>query len=312
MIPKIIHQIWLNHPTRTDPKLISDTQSPPKYNTSYYCQSFQSHHPDFEYRFWTWKNLRPWLEENRLSLQPHWLSFLENPSLRHIERCDFARILVVYVLGGVYADCDFHCVQSLNPLLEQARGNTGAGTLLVTLDIFDHLSFFVSVLNFFHIAENQRTVFNGFFAASPHHPHLAYMMDYIIDHYKPGGYVLENTGPVAWSRAHIERSIPQKCFLPSQLLMMSQPKKNEVHYLENKWCDGSNWAFESMDGLRFVPKIIGIFVALGLFILLLSWLMGFGDVFMSSWNRFGYYISVFTMASLVSCHYLGIFLFLPH
>ncbi len=93
-IPKIIHQIWLG------PK------APPAYYWDY-KETWKKFHPDWEYRFWTDKEVQE-LEFDLKDLYertPNWG-----------EKSDILRAELLERFGGLYIDTDFECVKSFDEL----------------------------------------------------------------------------------------------------------------------------------------------------------------------------------------------------
>ena len=96
LIPRIFHQIWVG----ADP-------FPEEFVA--YRQSWIDRHPEWELRLWT--------EENVPSdaRRPEVYELLRQPA----ERSDILRFELLWRFGGVYVDCDFECLRSIDPLLEE-------------------------------------------------------------------------------------------------------------------------------------------------------------------------------------------------
>jgi inositol phosphorylceramide mannosyltransferase catalytic subunit len=99
LIPRIFHQIW-----------VGTERFPEEYTR--HQESWLHHHPDWELRFWTEKNL-PAPEELR---RREASELLRSPW----ERSDVFRLEVIWRFGGVYVDADFECLRSIEPLIEDA------------------------------------------------------------------------------------------------------------------------------------------------------------------------------------------------
>lgn len=93
-IPKIIHQIWLG------PK------APPSYYWEY-KQSWQKLNPDWEYRFWTDKEVAE-LDFDLKDL------YMRTPNWG--EKSDILRAELLDRFGGLYVDTDFECLKSFTEL----------------------------------------------------------------------------------------------------------------------------------------------------------------------------------------------------
>ncbi len=89
MIPGVVHQTWKN--AEVTHWIFQRSQA-----------SVQEHLSDFEYRFWTDKDLESLIEED----YPEYLDRWQNLSAP-IKRVDLARCLILHKHGGVYADLDF-------------------------------------------------------------------------------------------------------------------------------------------------------------------------------------------------------------
>ncbi len=96
-IPKIIHQSY---------------KTPAHPYPHEWQESWQTNHPDWEYRFYT-------DADNRSLVEEHLPEFLEAYDLfpYNIMRADFARFLYMYLWGGVYVDLDYACLQPLDSLI---------------------------------------------------------------------------------------------------------------------------------------------------------------------------------------------------
>jgi inositol phosphorylceramide mannosyltransferase catalytic subunit len=94
VIPPVFHQIWLG----PDPV-------PEDYVT--YRQTWIDRHPGWQLRVWTDDNLP---EDAR---RPEVYERLRTP----VERANILRLELLWRFGGVYVDCDFECLRSIEPLL---------------------------------------------------------------------------------------------------------------------------------------------------------------------------------------------------
>ncbi len=95
LIPRIFHQVW-----------VGPNPLPEEFGR--YQQTWLDHHPAWELRFWTDQNLPEGLR------RPEAYDRLRSPT----ERCDILRLELLWRFGGVYVDCDFECLRSIEPLLE--------------------------------------------------------------------------------------------------------------------------------------------------------------------------------------------------
>ena len=93
-IPHVVHQTWKN-------RLLPPVFVP-------YVKSWRLHHPRWKYLFWTDVNALHFIQ--RLYPEQFVLYYALNAD---VERADVLRYLIMYELGGVYADLD---MESLKPL----------------------------------------------------------------------------------------------------------------------------------------------------------------------------------------------------
>ena len=97
-IPKIIHQMW-------------NTKEIPK-EVIFCTESWNRLNPDWKYMFWTNESMDLFVKENFPDIY-----YTYNAYNLIIMKADLFRLLVLYKLGGVYADLDVECIQSLDYLL---------------------------------------------------------------------------------------------------------------------------------------------------------------------------------------------------
>jgi len=103
LIPKIIHQVWINDSWK-DPSLKRDV--PEAWKKSQ--QEWQRLHPDWTYILWTDDLVLPYLEKN----YPEYVDFYKNYEYL-IQRADMIRYFILYDFGGVYCDLDLYPVENI-------------------------------------------------------------------------------------------------------------------------------------------------------------------------------------------------------
>lgn len=98
MLVKIIHQLSTSYAyTR-------------KWKT--FIDSVRTHHPDWQYWFWTSRHLDDLVAKQ----YPHLWTVYQ--SFSPIQRLDMARYCVLHTYGGLYVDTDIYVVRSLDPLID--------------------------------------------------------------------------------------------------------------------------------------------------------------------------------------------------
>lgn len=96
-IPPLIHLIWLG--------------SPPPQNVQLAVSSWQKHHPTWEVKLWTEKDLIDFRWSS-----PRTEAYFKNGK-NWAEKSDIFRFEILYQYGGIYSDTDVICLKSLDPLL---------------------------------------------------------------------------------------------------------------------------------------------------------------------------------------------------
>lgn len=102
--PKIIHQTWKTR----------DLSSIEEFRLC--SESWRRHHRDHTYRLWDDGDNAAFVREQFPDYFDTWVSFDKN-----IKRLDSIRYMWMYVYGGIYADLDMECLQSLDALIETHR-----------------------------------------------------------------------------------------------------------------------------------------------------------------------------------------------
>jgi len=235
-IPKIIHQIWLD-------KSSMDAKAPAKYYSDKFISSFDKWMPDYEHIIWTRASVDQLILDNPVLQQ--WSDFYHNTLAYHIEKCDIARYMILFVKGGFYSDLDMQCNRSFDPLLER--------DFVCVRDWHD-----------FGFWTRDPHVFNGFLAASPAHDYLFQLLNYIRYTYVPRGTIFDSTGPVALGRlagrlnllkaeggGNYGENDQGKFFvdpcliMPNSLLHRNNCDAAQA-YVIPFWTEGTNWGLSHM------------------------------------------------------------------
>lgn len=173
MIPPIIHQMWLDKSTKTNVSV------PSKYQSN--VDQLRSLHSHWTYMFWNRDKVEK-LFRTEPDLKPFRKTYQSMP--HHIQKCDFARYAILYCLGGIYMDLDFHCHKSLDRILQAHP------SLLLVYEPQEHSS---------HDPVPRR-LYNGFLGSSPRHRFWLEWMTYIQMSLTKTSDVMETTGPVNFAR----------------------------------------------------------------------------------------------------------------
>ena len=109
MIPKVIHQIFIQFPG-SDIKTLHDhpTFSECYEKTIQFCNFY-----GYEHSLWTEASIRALLKK-----YPHYYEDLYDSFPQPIMRVDLARLLILYEYGGLYLDLDLFPVKSLDDFFE--------------------------------------------------------------------------------------------------------------------------------------------------------------------------------------------------
>ncbi|MFE5947948.1 glycosyltransferase [Streptomyces sp. NPDC056480] len=168
-IPHIIHQTW------------KSAEVPPRWRA--WVESWQRHHPSWEYRLWT-------DEDNRDFLHRHYPWFLPvyDGYPKGIMRADAIRYFLLDHFGGVYVDLDFECLRPLNGLI-------GGHGLILGYEPEAHAG-----MGLARERRIERIVGNAFLASRPRHPLWAHIHRELVRTHKETD-VLDATGPFFLTRA---------------------------------------------------------------------------------------------------------------
>lgn len=189
-IPKIIHQFWEGK-----------NGDPPRDILLKFAGTWKEENPNWEYRLWNCKTSEPLL----LEYFP-WFIDRYNSFRYDVQRWDAIRYLILFKLGGVYADMDYECLEPLDWL--QGNKNCCLGLDPPEHNYMFNKSFIIS---------------NAFMAVVPEHPFFQCIIKEISENQSEAqdklNYVLETTGPYMLSRLY-ERYLEkdQIWVVPSELI----------------------------------------------------------------------------------------------
>lgn len=126
-------------------------------------RSWRLQNPDHSHHLWDSHDLTALIRTQ----YPEYLDLWTNQLAKGVEKADFGRYLVVYHVGGVYADADAECVRPMTELL------ASEGNLVVGWEHFRRRD------QARDQAQRQAQLTQWWFAAPPRHPALRAVMDAI-------------------------------------------------------------------------------------------------------------------------------------
>ncbi|AYV85696.1 MAG: glycosyl transferase [Satyrvirus sp.] len=245
MIPKIIHQMWL------DKKISNNDYSPEKYKP--FINSFREHNPEFIFEFWNMDRAKD-LFEKYPEIDKYKNIWYNLP--HHIQKCDMARFLIIYLFGGIYIDLDFVCFKNLSPLLDRE--------LLLVYEPVEHSEIYKDPI--------ERRLYNGFIGSVPKHKFWLDWLDFILESLKKTDDVMYTTGPINF-RIFLNQSKYKNIKLTDTCDIIPLYFKNGSNYVtrncvhrnnnsqkidadyhkkignftHTKWYEGSGWGAEQLD-----------------------------------------------------------------
>ena len=101
--PKIIHQIWLQ----------GNKNIPEKYNSN--IESINHNNSEFEHKIWDEISILEIIHTN-----PDWTKTYYSLKYLH-QKVDYARYIILWLIGGIYVDMDVKSIKSFNDILEKTK-----------------------------------------------------------------------------------------------------------------------------------------------------------------------------------------------
>ncbi|TAL78742.1 MAG: glycosyltransferase [Beijerinckiaceae bacterium] len=169
MIPRLIHQTWIN---KAIPAPLAA-----------YVETWRRLHPDWQYRLWTDADLAD-LVESRF---PEYSDIYRSYPLP-IMRADFGRYLILKAFGGVYADLDAEALAPFDPLLASS------------VPIFAEEPASHTQLEFVQRRGFDRIVSNAVIASPPGHPFWDVLLN-LLRRCRTATNPLDATGPFVLTAA---------------------------------------------------------------------------------------------------------------
>lgn len=199
-IPKIIHQIW------------SSKQTPYPKIFDLLADTWKKYNPDWQYILWDDEMMDEFMEKHYPQYKVKFDNFLYD-----IQRWDIIRYLILYKMGGLYVDCDYECLENIEPLLKK--------NCCFSCQTEDHI---------FADSRVKSVYFdNAFMGATIEHPFMAHIIDHVFQldlTFLPEGesklrHVLETSGAVMISNLYHDYAqkdsvylIPAKYISPFSVL----------------------------------------------------------------------------------------------
>lgn len=184
MIPRIIHQTWKN-------ELI-----PERFQG--FVATWKEKNPAWEYRFWTDRDLLDFVAKYYPESLALFCSYRSG-----VQRADAGRYLLLHHFGGIYADIDAECRQSLEPLVSEGR-------LILCHEPKSHWPNIVSPRGL------SLLLFNGVMASPAKHAFWMHLIDRMGD-VVGARDVLDSTGPILLTAAYLSFSKPDKIRIESEV-----------------------------------------------------------------------------------------------
>lgn len=192
-VPRIFHQIWI--PFREGSEDVPD-----RYHEL--TKRLLSLHPNWSYRSWSFKEIDKLIRDFFPGLYTTWCRYDVN-----VKKHDAARIAILYKYGGVYLDHDFFPLRNIERMLGNCQfvvGNQEDGMVVPN---------------------------NGFIAATPMHPLLAYALTQLPG--CSGSWVIDATGPMFLRKA-MEAFQNQQPGSASGVRILPRRLLYPIHYSENE------------------------------------------------------------------------------
>jgi mannosyltransferase OCH1-like enzyme len=242
-IPLILHQMWLS-PNNADP--------PKKYEKAQ--STWVNYHPNWEIKIWNSEKIDVFVLQY---FPQYYEQFTNLPKI--ILKCDIARMMVLFIEGGLYADLDFYCLKP-----------------------FDNFLCDKEIAVFQEIQEHQiqgKKLFNGILASKPNHYFIGNYIDQMFINVNKNIKnidVMYTTGPNAF---HIyAQKYPEIVPLKGTIVMpytnkkvISKEYKNEDSHAYTLWDEGTNWGYSDVSSNIFqILMLLAIILIIFLVLYLIS------------------------------------------
>lgn len=228
MIPKKIHQIWIDNPSlATHFSFNFKNERVPLEDLT---KSWKDLNPEYEYKLHNDEEIIAYIAK----YFPIFVPYLKN--LKPIEVIDLARYVILYIEGGIYADVDTYCMRPMDELFADKPGKFY--TCLEDL-----------LIKKWQSLPPSPSFAQWFIACEPKHPIIAKIIWKILAHavaHNPNieTEVFERTGPGIWSKTILENLEcdglqigPPDWFAPEQFYSIGPcgQKNYVIHLFAGTW-----------------------------------------------------------------------------
>lgn len=233
MIPKIIHQIWFQGADFIPKHLVI------------YQNSWKEKNQDYRYMFWDMNSIKDLIKQANVV----WITETYDNLPLMIQKIDFAKYIILYLIGGIYIDMDMKCLKPLSSLLELPNMNTKKVLLSnLTFDFIQRLIFLLT--GNFNI---RNIVNNGIIMCEAKHEIILNTMKYTYQNkdnfFKNKSnflYIFYSTGPLALSNALIDYT------------NKNENKLDEIEILHQDYFEACDLGDIKNNNCKIPEKAIGI------------------------------------------------------
>jgi mannosyltransferase OCH1-like enzyme len=243
MIPKLIHFMWLD---KTNPYT---RDYPEKYREN--VEKWTELNRDWTVIMWNMEDIQREF--------PEWMEVLDSIPI-WISKCDFARFLVLYKMGGVYIDLDFIPKRPFDDYVTNRD-------LLLLFEPKEHME---------QLGEG--LLYNGIVGSEENHPFILGWIHKMAEDAPRNDKVynvVKVTGPTGffnyWRNTGIPVEEVDTClFCPVTKRLVSSPYITYIPdrctpyppYCITKWSEGTFWNVTDGDKLLYVLLILPVFLIL--------------------------------------------------
>lgn len=258
---KYIHRMWYD-------KLDDNRPRPPEKYQNYdsYEENWRKLNPGHKVVMWNGAMIKKLLEHSDIAgYRDFWRQLPY-----HIEKCDVARYMIMYIYGGIYVDLDYNCLKSVEEII-------GERDLVLVREPEEHEN-----------AMNCQLISNSLMASTARNPFWLSVIDSIKCKYSAicssvsVPTAVHTTGPKLLADVAKLLELPKSVFedqckfipLTFNGVPSSRCQENwkDYAYTYTLWNEGTHWFKEEYSG-QYWPLIVLLILAvvLGLVMLWLLW-----------------------------------------